>query len=183
MSKNISKRNNLLCLVLCAVLIALSIVLNQVKIIPMPYGGSLTLFSMLAATLTGYFCGPKWGITSGVALGFLNMIYDGYFLHPVQIILDYVLAFGCLGLSGLFSNMKHGLHIGYSVAITGRFISSFLSGFIFFASYAPEVMNPVWYSFIYNILYIWGEGILTLIVLSLPPVKNTLSKLKNQMIR
>jgi len=36
------------------------------------------------------------------------------------------------------------------------------------------------YSFIYNILYIWGEGILTLVVLCLPPVKSALARLKNQ---
>ena len=180
MQKNNSTTKNIYCMALCAVLIALSISLNQIKIIPMPYGGSLTLFSMLAATLTGYFCGPKWGISSGIALGILNIIFDGYFLHPVQILLDYFLAFGCLGFSGFFRNMKGGLYTGYSVAITCRFICSFLSGFVFFASYAPEGMNPVWYSFIYNILYIWGEGILTLVVLSLPPVKSALARLKSQ---
>ncbi len=57
-------------------------VLGMVKIIPMPYGGSITLFSMLAATLTGYFCGPKWGLTSGVALGLLNLIIDPVILFP-----------------------------------------------------------------------------------------------------
>ncbi|MBR3707078.1 MAG: energy-coupled thiamine transporter ThiT, partial [Firmicutes bacterium] len=87
MQKNNSTTKNIYCMALCAVLIALSISLNQIKIIPMPYGGSLTLFSMLAATLTGYFCGPKWGISSGIALGILNIIFDGYFLHPVQILL------------------------------------------------------------------------------------------------
>ena len=54
-----NSKRNLYSLVLCAILIALSFVLGMVKIIPMPYGGSITLFSMLAATLTGYFCGPK----------------------------------------------------------------------------------------------------------------------------
>ena len=123
---------------LCAVLIAMSIALNQVKIIHMPYGGSVTLFSMLAATLTGYFCGPKWGITSGIALGLLNIIIGGYIIHPAQLILDYFLAFGCLGVSGFFRNMKGGLYTGYSAAVTLRFICSFLSGFIFFAEYASS---------------------------------------------
>lgn len=101
-----NSKRNLYSLVLCAILIALSFVLGMVKIIPMPYGGSITLFSMLAATLTGYFCGPKWGLTSGVALGLLNLIIDPVILFPLQVILDYVLAFGCLGLSGFFSNKK-----------------------------------------------------------------------------
>ena len=162
------------------ILIALSFVLGMVKIIPMPYGGSITLFSMLAATLTGYFCGPKWGLTSGVALGLLNLIIDPVILFPLQVILDYVLAFGCLGLSGFFSNKKNGLYIGYVVSILGRFACSFLSGFLFFGEYAPEGMNPIWYSFLYNIFYIGGEGVLTLIVLALPPVKNTIFRLKKE---
>ena len=161
-------RRPIYCLVLCAVLMALSFVLGMIKIIPMPYGGSITMFSMLAATLAGYFCGPKWGLASGVALGLLNLIIDPVILFPMQVVLDYILAFGCLGLSGLFSNKKHGLYVG----------CSFLSGFLFFGEFAPEGMNPVWYSFLYNIFYIGGEGVLTLIVLALPPVKNTIYRLK-----
>lgn len=183
MSKIETNKNgtrSLYCLVLCAVLIALSFVLGMVKIIPMPYGGSITLFSMLAATLTGYFCGPKWGITSGVALGLLNLIIDPVILFPTQVILDYILAFGCLGLSGFFANRKYGLYVGYTVSIIGRFICSFLSGFIFFGEYAPEGMNPAVYSFLYNIFYIGGEGVLTLIVLALPPVKNVIQRLKKE---
>lgn len=171
-------RRNVYCLVLCAILIALSFVLGMVKIIPMPYGGSITLFSMLTATLAGYFCGPKWGLASGVALGLLNLIIDPVILFPMQVLLDYILAFGCLGLSGFFSKQKYGLYVGYVVAIIGRFICSFLSGFLFFGEYAPDGMNPVWYSFLYNIFYIGGEGFLTLIVLALPPVKNTIYRLK-----
>ena len=103
MSETKIKRNNLYCLVLCAVLIAMSMVLSNIKIIDMPYGGSITLFSMLFATLTGYFCGPRWGLLSGVVLGILNLVIDPYILFPVQVLLDYILAFGALGLSGLFS--------------------------------------------------------------------------------
>ena len=183
MSQNNSNtKRNVYAMVLCAILIALSITLNQVKIIHMPMGGSITLFSMLAATLAGYFCGPKWGIASGIALGLLNIVIGGEILYPMQVILDYILGFGVLGLSGFFSNKKNGLYTGYIVAIIARFICSFLSGFIFFAEYAGD-MNPVLYSFLYNIFYIGGEGVLTLIVLALPPVKNTLEKLKKQMIK
>lgn len=173
-------RRNVYCLVLCAILMALSFVLGMVKIIPMPYGGSITLFSMLTATLAGYFCGPKWGLASGVALGLLNLIIDPVILFPMQVLLDYILAFGCLGLSGFFSKQKYGLYVGYVVAIIGRFICSFLSGFLFFGEFAPEGMNPVWYSFLYNIFYIGGEGVLTLLVLALPPVKNTIFRLKKE---
>lgn len=167
------------CLALCALLIALSFVLGMIKIIPMPYGGSITLFSMLAATLAGYYCGPKWGIASGVSLGLLNLIIDPVLLFPLQVVLDYILAFGCLGLSGFFTEQKYGLYTGYTLSIIGRFLCSFLSGFIFFAEYAGE-MNPMIYSFLYNIFYIGGEGILTFLVLMLPPVKKTIYRLRNE---
>ncbi len=170
-----SKRSkNVYCLTLCAVLIALSFVLSLIKFLDLPYGGSITLFSMLVASLAGYFCGPKWGIIAGVALGLLNLITDPQVYFPVQVLLDYILAFGCLGLSGFFRNMKGGLYIGYIVAIMGRFLCSFLSGFIFFGEYAPEGMNPVLYSFVYNIIYIGVEGLLSLVVLALPPVRSAL---------
>ena len=182
MSENkITGKRPVYSLVLCAILIALSFVLSMIKIIPMPYGGSITLFSMLTATLTGYFCGPKWGITSGVALGLLNLIIDPVLLFPMQIVLDYILGFGCLGIAGFFANKKYGLFTGYTVAIIGRFLCSFLSGFIYFGEYAPEGMNPILYSFLYNIFYIGGEGVLTLIVMAVPPVKNMLYKLKANM--
>lgn len=177
-----SKRSkNVYCLTLCAALIALSFVLSLIKLFDLPYGGSITLFSMLAASLTGYFCGPKWGVLAGVALGLLNLITDPVLLFPAQILLDYILAFGCLGLSGFFRKMRGGLYFGYIVAITGRFLCSFLSGFLFFGEYAPDGMNPVLYSFLYNIIYIGAEGVLTLIVLALPPVHRALEMQKQKL--
>ncbi len=181
MSENKNRNRNLQYMVICAALIALSIALNQVKIIHMPMGGSVTLFSMLAATLAGYFCGPKWGITAGVALGLLNIVIGGYIYHPVQVILDYPLAFGCLGLSGFFSKDNKGLYIGYIVAVCGRFICSFISGYIFFGSYAPEGMNPVVYSFLYQLGYLGVEAVLTIFLLAVPVVHNNIYRLKEQL--
>ena len=152
------RNNNVKRMVLCAVLIALSIGLNQIKLLHLPFGGSITLLSMLAATLAGYFCGPKWGLASGLALGLLNLIIGGYVIHPVQLVLDYILAFTALGLSGFFTNKNTGLYVGYAVAVIARFICSFLSGWIFFGEYAPEGMHPALYSFAYNGVTIGAEG-------------------------
>lgn len=55
-------------------------------------------------------------------------------------LLDYILGFGALGLSGVFSKSKHGLVKGYIIGVIGRFICSFLSGWIFFAVYTPEFL-------------------------------------------
>ena len=180
MSSQSKQRKNLYQLVLCAVLIALATVLGMIKFLNLPYGGSSTLMSMLAASLCGYYCGAVKGVVACTALGLLNFILEPTIVHPAQVILDYFLAFGLMGLSVLVSNRKHGLVIGYLISIFARFLCSFLSGFIFFASYAPEGMNPLVYSFIYNIIYIGAEGILTLIVINIPVVRHNLEKLKQQ---
>ena len=172
------RNKNVKYLVLCAVLIALSIGLNEVKLLHLPYGGSITLLSMLAATLAGYFCGPKWGLISGLALGLLNLIVGGYVIPPVQLLLDYILAFTALGLSGFFSESKNGLYIGYAVSVVARFICSFLSGWIFFGEYAPEGMNPALYSFTYNGITIGLEGVITLVIRAIPLVHNNIYRLK-----
>ena len=88
-----------------------------------------------------------------------------------------------LGLSGLFSRKKHGLYIGYIVACLGRFFFAFLSGLLFFAAYAPEGMNPAWYSFLYNISYISIEAAVTIAVLLIPAVHKTIYRLKGKFIR
>ena len=175
-----SKNTNLQQLVLCAILIALAYVLGLIKIFNLPFGGSITLFSMLPAVLCGYICGTKKGVLACVALGLLNLAIGGYVLHPVQLILDYILAFGAMGLSGLVANKKNGLTLGYIIAVVGRFFFAFLSGVIFFASYAPEGMNPVVYSIVYQAIYLGTEGILTIILINIPAVKVALEKLKVQ---
>ena len=91
---------------------------------------------------------------------------------------DYIFAFGALGLSGLFTNQKHGLIIGYWVGILGRYLFSTLSGCIFFATYAPEGLNPVLYSLLYNGAYMGTEAVLTSIVMLLPPVQHSFRMIK-----
>ena len=174
------ERNNLSQLTLCALLVALATVLGMIKFFDLPFGGSITLFSMLAATLCGYSCGTKKGIIAGLALGLLNFVLDPYVLHPVQVLLDYFLAFGALGLSGLTSNKPHGLVSGYLIGVCGRYLCSFLSGYIFFGAYAPEGWNPLIYSMVYQFFYIGIEAIVTVIVLMIPVVRNTLVQLKER---
>ena len=55
-------------------LIALATVLGMIKFLNLPYGGSITLMSMLAATLCGYYCGPAKGVVACMALGLINFI-------------------------------------------------------------------------------------------------------------
>ena len=167
---------------LSGVCVAMSLVLGMINLFSLPMGGSVTACSMLFATLPGFFFGGTYGFLSGLAYGALSFILKPYFYSPAQFITDYVLAFTALGLSGLFSQKKHGLFIGYIVACLGRFFFAFLSGVLFFASYAPEGMNPIWYSFSYNISYISVEMVLTLGVLLVPAVHKGLYRMKGQLL-
>lgn len=166
-------------LVFCAISMALATVTSFIKFVDLPMGGSLTLFSMFFICFTGYLYGAKVGIITGVAYGLLQLVIDPYVVHPAQLIIDYPLAFGALGLSGLFSEKSNGLVKGYIVGVIGRYICHFVTGFIFFGIYAPEGMNAILYSLTYNATYIVPELILTLILLAIPVVRNALSTVKN----
>lgn len=157
-----------------AMAIAMAMVTSMIKLVDMPLGGSVTLFSMLFIALIGYWYGPAAGIVTGVAYGLLQFVVDPVFVTVPQMLNDYPLAFGALGLSGFFRNKKFGLHIGYAVSVFGRFVFSFLSGFLFFAAYAPEGTHPALYSLAYNGSYLLAEAVLTLAVISIPPVYRAL---------
>ncbi len=91
---------------------------------------------------------------------------------------DYPLAFGALGLSGYFSKQKNGLIKGYLAGVFGRYFFSFLSGVIFFSSYAPDTMAAPIYSLAYNGSYLGAEATITIIILALPPVSRALAQVK-----
>ena len=173
--KNTTKK-----LVYSALGIALALVTSYIKLWEMPMGGSVTLLSMLFVCLIGYWFGLKYGLITGIAFGLLQFIIDPYMLSIPQVILDYPFAFGALGLSGLFCNKKIGLQIGYVIGVVGRFVCSTLSGVIFFADYAPEGMNPWVYSIAYQGSYLGVEMVLTLIIISIPPVAKALSLVKSK---
>ena len=173
--KNTTKK-----LVYSALGVALALVTSYIKLWDMPMGGSVTLFSMLFICLIGYWFGAKYGLIAGVAYGLLQFIIDPYMVSIWQVLFDYPFAFGALGFSGLFCNKQWGLQIGYIVGVIGRFIFSTLSGVIFFAEYAPEGMNPWVYSTLYQGSYLGTELVMTLIIISIPPVAKALSLVKQQ---
>ena len=169
-------------LAFCAVSIALGTVLSNIKVISFPFGGSVTLLSMLVICLPGYWFGLGAGVLTGVAYGVLQMLFDPYILFPAQLVVDYLLAFGALGLSGLFYKRKSGLIPGYIVAVLGRYTFAVLSGWLFFGMYAWEGWNPLPYSLAYNAIYIFAEAGVTIVVLLLPPVRKALELVKKQAV-
>lgn len=165
-------------LVFCAMSIALGTVLSNIKLLDFPWGGSITLLSMLIIALPGYFFGLGAGLITGVAYGVLQLIIDPYVLFPLQVVVDYFLAFGALGLSGLFANAKNGLVKGYITGVLGRYVFVVISGWLFFGEYAWEGWAALPYSLVYNGIYVFAEAIMTLIIIMLPPVKKAINRVK-----
>lgn len=165
-------------LVFSAAAIALAMVTSMIKVVDMPLGGSATLLSMLFITLIGYWYGPAAGITTGMAYGLLQFVIEPIFYTIPQMLTDYPLAFGALGLAGFFCSRKYGLFMGYALGVFGRFVFTFLSGVLFFAAYAPEGMSAVRYSFLYNGSYLLAEAVITLVVLAIPPVNKAMAYIK-----
>ena len=149
-----------------AVCIALSSVLSMIKIWKMPQGGSITAASMLPLMLFSYVYGMGPGCLVGALYGVLQFIIEPYFLSLPQMLLDYPIAFGMMGLAGLFSKMDNenlGLTAGVVLASVGRFVAAVLSGVIFFAEYAGD-QNPWDYSIVYNGSYMLPECIICVIL-------------------
>ena len=152
-----------------AVAIALGTVLSFVKFSIWPQGGSITAGSMVPLFWFSFRRGAKLGITAGAIYGIVQFFVGPFFVHPAQLLLDYPIAFGALGLAGLFRT--HEL-IGVTVGIVGRFLAHFVSGVIFFATYAPEVYlglsigaNAYAYSALYNGTYLFPELIISLVLM------------------
>ena len=170
-------------LVFSAVMLALGFATSYVQLIKMPWGGSVTLFSMLFITLIGYWYGPKIGLTCALAYGIMQFLQGGgtYILSPMQACLDYFFAFAALGVSGFFYKKKNGLVIGYIVAILARGLFHTIGGYIYWMDYMPESFPSslaAIYPICYNYAYILLEGVVTVIILMLPPVKKAMSYAK-----
>lgn len=169
-------------LAFCAMAIALGTVLSNLKVFDFPTGGSITLLSMLVICLPGYWFGLGAGIMTGVAYGVLQLLIDPYVLYPMQLVVDYLLAFGALGLSGLFTNAKYGLIKGYVAGVLGRYLFAVISGWIFFGSYAWEGWGALPYSLAYNAIYIFAEAAVTLIILAIPAVRKSLAHIRSMSV-
>lgn len=162
----------------CAIAMALATVTSFIKLTSLPFGGSITLFSMFFICYIGYLYGTGTGFMTGAAYGILQLIINPYIYAPLQVLLDYPLAFGALGLSGIFRKSRHGLLKGCILGMAGRYIFHVISGYVFFAEYTPEGMNPVMYAVGYNATYIFPELIATLILISVPAVARALNQVK-----
>ena len=155
-----------------AMLLSIAIVLellSKMFIPEMPFGGQVTLVSMLPVVLISYRHGVKWGLVSGLCYAMLEMaigaktvaaaFQPGYFGDGTMIVnalimcvLDYLVAFTVLGLGGMFRNTVKApgmaLSLGAIVALGARYIAHIASGYILFSGWAEWFFTqegfPAW---------------------------------------
>ena len=170
-------------LVTCAVALALAYVTSYIKIFKLPFGGSVTLFRMLFIVLIGYWYGAKIGILTGLVYGIFQFLQEPYVLSLFQVCCDYILAFGAMGIAGFFSkSKKHGLVKAYLAAILARGAFHALGGYLYWMDYMPSNFPKsltALYPIIYNYSFILAEGILTVIVISIPAVSKALNQIRS----
>ena len=181
-------------LVLAGVMIAMGTALGFVKPFELPYGGAITLCSMLPVMFFSYRCDLKWGLSAGLVFSVLQLLFGLDALKGISammvvgsIFLDYILAFTVLGLAGMFrgkiKNDAAAFTLGSFVSMMLRYFCSFLSGWVlwasfnetadmqgFIATFFPALGNlsgtalAVVYSLVYNGSYMIPEIILTCVV-------------------
>jgi thiamine transporter len=154
-----------------SIFIALSTALSLITFAVFPQGGSVTAGSMVPMLWLALRRGPRIGIFAGFVYGVVQLAVMPVIYYPVQILLDYPLAFGCLGLAGFFR--KYAI-VGVIVAVTGRFLMHLISGVVFFANFAPEGMNPWIYSALYNGSYMLPELVISVFFIYLLQKSNVL---------
>lgn len=148
--------------------LALSAVLQIFRLYHFPQGGSVTLGSMVPILIIALVYGPEIGFLTGFLHGILTLFLDPYILHPVQLLFDYPLPSMALGLAGYFKSNKM---LGSIVSIFVKFLFHFISGVVFFGSFAPKGMSAVVYSLVVNGSFMIVEGGICVFLIALLPIK------------
>jgi len=171
------KNSKTLALVEGAIMVALSTVLSFIRVYKLPWGGSITLLSMLPIAVYSIRRGIKAGLGAAFVFSlvqFIQGVTDGLFgwgLTPVMlvscILLDYILAYTVLGFAGIFRNKGAvGKLFGTMFSLFLRFACHFCSGVIIWKSFGAlwdgfSTDNTYLYSFLYNGSYMLPEMIFT----------------------
>lgn len=152
--------------------IALSFILSYIRLYEMPQGGSVTLASMVPIFMFAYAYGIAPGLMIGFSYGLLQFVQGGWFVHPIQFLLDYPLAFSMLGFSGIARKLpdRWGMIPGILLGVILRFLCAFLTGVFFWGDGAGE-QNILIYSAVYNGSYLIPETAICLAVTMVPQIR------------
>ncbi len=155
-------------LVESGIMIALATILNMFQIYAMPNGGSVTPGSMVPIFFLSWRRGAKAGIIAGAIFGLINFMYKPYYLHWAQFFLDYLLAYGILGIVGFIKQNKNLYKISALVIVASftRLLVHIVSGVIFWSE-GMELSAAIAFSTSYNISYMIPEAIIAIILMLL----------------
>lgn len=157
-----------------AILIALSTVLSMVKIFELPYGGSITAFSMVPIMIIAFRYGTKWGMFAGFVNSLVQLLFGlntlSYATSAVAavaiIMLDYVLAFSFIGLAGVFRKQlkDSGMSAiaGATLVCAIRYFFHVVSGCTVWAGISIPTGAALVYSLSYNATYMIPESIINI---------------------
>ncbi|MDL2323691.1 energy-coupled thiamine transporter ThiT [Ruminococcaceae bacterium OttesenSCG-928-A16] len=160
--KEPSKMSRTAVLVEAALMVALAFALSAIPGIKLPRGGTISWFSTLPIIIFSFRHGLKWGLASATVYGILQAMQGMDSIFYVKTLaamllcalLDYILAYACLGfagpIAGRFKNPTLGLVVGVGTTGLMRFVFSFFSGWIIWGPYTDTAL-PMWiYSLGYN---------------------------------
>jgi thiamine transporter len=171
------KGNNIKIISEGAIMVALATVLSLLKI-DLPFGGGVTIVSMLPLVVFAHRHGTKWGLFTAfvysvlqLILGLDNVSYATNAVTAAGIILfDYIVAYTVIGLSAVFGSTRKGVALGICCSFFLRFVCHLITGALIWGQWMPEefmgmpMTNPWIYSCLYNGWYMLAETVLTLIV-------------------
>lgn len=159
----------------CALLVAIGTVLSLFSVVNMPYGGSVTVASMLPIVLISYRNGIRWGLGSGFVfavvqqlLGLNNLTYFTTWQSIVAVILlDYIVAFVAVGLGGIFrravKQQSTALVCGSALVCVIRYLCHVASGATVWAGLSIPTEAALVYSLGYNATYMIPEAVVLML--------------------
>ncbi len=171
---NLTKKQKIRRIVETALMLALSTILAELAVIKFPFGGSVTIFSQVPMVVISYRYGVKWGIFSGLTMGVIQTLFgmgnfayvSGIGAYLILLFADYIIAFGALGLGGMFEKVKNqavALALGGAVVSVIRFLCHFISGVTIWGDYTNGAKEVWLYSLEYNGGYMLPELIITVV--------------------
>lgn len=179
-------KQNLFALCESGIMIAFATVLSFIEIQLGANGGSIN-FAMLPLLILAYRRGVIWAVPAGCAFGLIKCLIGGAIGWGLpSVLLDYVLAYGAVGLAGIFKGKKWAVEIGSFVGCFARYVITVLSGVLVWTITAPTevsffgvIASPLLYSILYNVIYMLPSSIGCIILMSaLRPAFSRLEKFK-----
>ncbi len=172
---NLTKKQKIRRLVETAIMLAHSIIFAELAVVKFPFGGSVTIFSQVPMIVISYRYGVKWGVFSSLVMGVIETLFgignfawvSGIAAYLILLFADYIIAFGALGLGGMFrntiKNQSLSLALGGAVVSVIRFLCHFISGVTIWGDYTNGAKEVWLYSLEYNGGYMLPELIITVI--------------------